>query len=199
MAPRRVDEHTVFLNVPFDRSYERLFVSLIVTLVSLGRTPRSVLEIPEMGQGRLARLHDLLISCRVSVHDLSRVGMPVRFNMPFELGLAFSLRQMTGRHDFVIFERRQNRLDTTLSDLKGCDPLVHGGRPQTLERLLLTALALPTKRPEAEAVRRLSMGACRILPELREPRSATIVTPDGYARLVEVAIELAVRAGMLRV
>jgi hypothetical protein len=118
--------------------------------------------------------------------------------MPFELGLAFSLRQMTRQHDFIIFERKLNRLDTTLSDLKGCDPLVHEGRPQTLERLLLRALAVPTRRPDPQAVRRLSTQVCRILPQLKESRSATIFTSDGYARLVEVAIELALRAGLLR-
>jgi len=46
----------VFLNVPFDDSYEPLFVSLIAALVALGRTPRCVLEVPETGNARLESL-----------------------------------------------------------------------------------------------------------------------------------------------
>ena len=87
----------VFLNVPFDIGYERLFVALISALVSLGRVPRCVLEIPEQGIGRLSRIFRLVRTCPVSVHDLSRVGQPVRFNMPFELGLAVALYRMEGR------------------------------------------------------------------------------------------------------
>jgi len=74
------DSQAVFLNVSFDRSYERLFVAQISILVSLGRIPRCVLEIPEEGQGRLHRILGLLQQCPVSIHDLSRVGLPARFS-----------------------------------------------------------------------------------------------------------------------
>ena len=79
------EKRSVFLNVPFDGSYERIFVALISSLIALGRNPRCVLEIPETGQGRLVRILQLIRACPVSIHDLSRVGLPVRFNMPFEL------------------------------------------------------------------------------------------------------------------
>ena len=39
---------------------------------------------PEMGDGRQTRILDLMQSCSFSIHDLSRAGMPVRFNLPFE-------------------------------------------------------------------------------------------------------------------
>ena len=98
----KVDEQSVFLNVPFDKGFERLFVSLVAAIVALGRTPRCVLEVAERGDGRLNRIHELIQKCRVSIHDLSRIGTPVRFNMPFELGLAYSLMKMGGNHDFII-------------------------------------------------------------------------------------------------
>jgi hypothetical protein len=82
------DPKSVFLNVPYDDEYQSFFVTLVATLVLLGQTPRCVLEIQETGAGRLARIFDLLRSCGVSIHDLCRVGTPVRFNMPFELGMA---------------------------------------------------------------------------------------------------------------
>src|SRR3989304_2500148 len=104
------DEKAVFLNVPFDRTYQPLFLALIATLVSIGRVPRSVLEVPDRGQGRLRRIMSLIESCRVSLHDLSRVGAPARFNMPFELGLASSLRlrdRGAGRHLVVLLEANE--------------------------------------------------------------------------------------------
>ena len=113
---------SVFLNLPFDKSYERLFVAMISALVAIGRTPRCVLEVPEQGDGRLARILHLIRSCSVSVHDLSRVGLPARFNMPFELGIAFTLRRIDGgRHRFVLLEAKGHRLQKTLSDLNGID------------------------------------------------------------------------------
>lgn len=86
------DSKAVFINVPFDRSYESLFVTLVGTLVFLGQEPHCVLEVREKGEGRLTRIVDLMRMCRLSIHDLSRVGMPARFNMPFELGLACALK-----------------------------------------------------------------------------------------------------------
>jgi len=40
------DPRDVYLNVPFDKAYERQFVALIAALVAIGRTPRCVLELP---------------------------------------------------------------------------------------------------------------------------------------------------------
>ena len=86
------DPRHVFINAPFDAAYEPLFVTLVGTLVFLGQQPHCVLEVPEKGDGRLQRILDLIRTCRTSVHELSRVGTPVRFNMPFELGLACALK-----------------------------------------------------------------------------------------------------------
>jgi len=125
---RESDQHNVFINAPFDARYEPLFITLVGTLVFLGQAPRCVLEIPETGRGRLNRIFELIQECRMSVHDLSRVGTPVRFNMPFELGLACALGMSTGRHDLIVFDSKPFRLDRTLSDYKGRDPLIHGNR-----------------------------------------------------------------------
>jgi len=78
----------VFINAPFDAAYEPLFITLVGMLVFLGQEPYCVLEVREKGEGRLARIIELIRNCRMSIHDLSRVGLPARFNMPFELGLA---------------------------------------------------------------------------------------------------------------
>jgi hypothetical protein len=124
MLPAR-DSTAVFLNVPFDPAYQPYFVTLVGTLVSLGQTPRCVLEIPETGAGRLTRIFELLSSCRASIHDLCRVGVPARFNMPFELGVACALALQGEPHEIVVLDRQRYRLDRTLSDYKGRDPLIY--------------------------------------------------------------------------
>src|SRR3972149_2701488 len=109
----RVDPTAVFLNVPFDTRYEPLFVALIATLTSIGRKPRTVLELPEQGQGRLSRIIEPLEACQVSLHDLSRVGPPARFNMPFELGLAYAVRRYDPtekKRSLVLLESVNHRL-----------------------------------------------------------------------------------------
>ena len=82
-----------FLNVPYDKKYEKLFLAFIAGLCRFGLVPRATIEIPG-SQRRLDRIIDLIDECRYSFHDLSRVTLDrnppptPRFNMPFELGLA---------------------------------------------------------------------------------------------------------------
>lgn len=118
----------VFINCPFDDAYSKLFLSQIAALVCLSRTPRCALELPDDGRGRLQKLFALIKSCDISVHDLSRVGTPVRFNMPFELGIACTImHELKEHHEIRILERMPNRLGRTLSDLRFIDPIIHGG------------------------------------------------------------------------
>src|SRR5262245_52056237 len=89
-----VDGQDVFLNVPFDTEYAPLFLALIAGLTALGRTPHCVLEVASGGRNRLERIFSLMESCDASIHDLSRITLSgpqdvPRFNMPFELGMAY--------------------------------------------------------------------------------------------------------------
>lgn len=126
MSPSTPDDKAVFVNCPFDPAYEPLFVSLVGTLIFLGQKPRCVLEVRETGDGRLARIFELIRACRISVHDLSRVGAPARFNMPFELGLACALKLAeSSKYEVFVMDAVDYRMDRTLSDYKGRDPLIH--------------------------------------------------------------------------
>jgi hypothetical protein len=197
---RSPDPNSVFLNVPFDRRYESLFVTLVGTLVSLGRTPRSVLEISESGEERLERIQGLLEKCRVSIHDLSRVGIKggVRFNMPFELGLACSLRRYAGHHDFVVLEAQRHRVDRTLSDLRGIDPGVHGNRVGGMMVCVRDRLGVTGQEPKRHDVewvrRRLRRVATRIKDEEGQ---YTIFHRGTYLQLVYAATELASSRGLI--
>src|SRR2546425_6001346 len=113
---RRLPTNTAFINVPYDASYESLFLALIAGLSGFGLIPRATLEIPTSAR-RLNRIVGLLRRCRYSFHDLSRVELDPRppktprFNMPFELGLAVTLEQTRARrHSWFVFEARAHRV-----------------------------------------------------------------------------------------
>jgi len=155
----RVDPLSVFLNVPFDEKHEPIFLGMVVGLVSLGLKPRSVIEIPETGWGRMARLFDLLCSCGASIHDLSRVEDKVpRFNMPFELGLAFALSRLKkAPHPFFVFEAKRFRLNKTLSDLNMLDPRIHHNKGLEAIKCVHDCIFVKGKKPpaaEAETIYR---------------------------------------------
>jgi hypothetical protein len=152
---REACRRSVFLNVPFDQRYEPLFVALISALVSLGREPHCVLEIPEQGTGRLPRIFRLIRSCPVSVHDLSRVGLPVRFNMPFELGLAVAVSRIERRPKFILLESKQHRLQKTLSDVNGFDPGIHHSKVRGMIECCMALLGEPQGNPDVQKVFRV--------------------------------------------
>jgi hypothetical protein len=192
------DPSSVFLNVPFDRGYEPLFITLVGTLICLGQKPRCVLEVTETGDGRLRRIFDLIRKCSMSVHDLSRIGPPVRFNMPFELGLACSLRLLPGSsHEVVVLEAKNWRLDRTLSDYKGRDPLIHYNRCDDLVTCLLdvvTSRSLPDAKDLRESAETLRQTAAAIKRRLR---IQSVFRASAFRAISEAATEIAVTAGYI--
>src|SRR4051812_29932794 len=99
-------QRSVFINVPYDLKYERLFAALIAGIVSLCREPKVVLS-DISGDVRLDRLIRMIRSCRVSLHDLSRTGATrtpagrvPRFNMPIELGIALAIKKAYPRKKY---------------------------------------------------------------------------------------------------
>jgi hypothetical protein len=152
---------SVFLNVPFDANYRRLFVAMVVGVTAHGAIPRCVLELPSSAD-RLKRLRRLIRVCSISFHDLSRVtstrtthGLVPRFNMPFELGLAMA----SPSAKCFLFEERPYRLQVSLSDVNGTDPLIHHADPLELlarirDALYRRSLSLPAVRGAFDEVQR---------------------------------------------
>jgi hypothetical protein len=196
MASPARDPGSVFLNVPFDRGYEPFFVTLVSALVSLGQTPRCVLEVRERGQGRLARIYELLRSCGVSIHDLSRAGQPVRFNMPFELGLACSIALAGEAHDIAVLDAVPYRLDRTLSDYKGRDPLIYHRRLDGIVDCiadLFQIAHIPTPavlKAEARILRRSAR-------EIAKQYGGTVFRPAAFRALVAASTDRARSRGLI--
>lgn len=67
--------------------------------------------------------------------------------MPFELGLS-----AMGSGRFFVLEEEAYRLQVTLSDLNGYDPLIHRGDPEVLLRKMRDALYSPRHRPSHRAL-----------------------------------------------
>jgi len=189
---------SVFLNVPFDKDYEPLFVGLISALAALGRTPRSVLEVPEQGEGRLARIFGLIRQCPVSIHDLSRVELPVRFNMPFELGIAVALSRIERSHKFVLLEAKRHRLQKTLSDVNGIDPGIHNAAVRGVISCVLSHLGKPQGNPDAKRVASTHRQLWKIIPSLKAIHGRTnIYSRSIFTELVEAATRLAKKEGLV--
>ena len=165
----------------------------------MGLTPRSVVEIPERGDGRMSRLHEIIEECRTSIHDLSRVSSPPRFNMPFELGLASAFKHRNPNHHIIVLESKPYRLQQTLSDYNGYDPIIHKG---SRIRLLMAILDLfdATSDPDPKSVHKvrngLNVAAVKIKKDYRQE---LITTPGVYKQIVLAAMNLALNEGLLRI
>ncbi len=165
--PKRIE--SVFLNIPYDVAFEKLYLAYIVGLTQLGFRINAALAVPS--QGRLETIINLIEHSDFSIHDLSRIeasrGVP-RFNMPVELGLAlFRSHVANGKHTVFIFESRRYRAQRSTSDVNGIDPQIHGGAARGLMaglRNIFRQAGDVTTVPEMLASYR---AVKRKLPELR--------------------------------
>lgn len=200
--PSAISEQNVFLNVPFDPRYQSLFIALILGLTALGRQPRCVLEVPSSGQNRLDRIYGLLAGCENSIHDLSWVSLSgrfrlPRFNMPFELGMAFALTRQKS-HRFFVLERQAFRLQISLSDLNGLDPHIHGGTQAGILRCVLDCFGTPHGSPSFSLLQTLASRLNRVVSTLlREQGFQTAFHPHIFRQIVRAASELAQAEGLI--
>lgn len=197
-----VQDQTVFLNVPFDEKYRPLFIGLVGTLTALGREPHCVLEIPSSGRNRLERIYDLMTSCRSSIHDLSRVTLSSslrvpRFNMPFELGLAYAIAQRQSHHLFAL-EERSHRLQASLSDFNGHDPYIHGGTQEGIIRCVLDCFGTGPEQPSFAKLKSLTRRLGRSVLDLqREQGIREPFHPYMFRQTVDTAAYLARAEGLI--
>lgn len=194
LAP--VDGRDVFLNVPFDTEYAPLFLALIAGLTALGRSPHCVLEVPSGGRNRLERIFRLMESCDASIHDLSRITLSgpqdvPRFNMPFELGMAYALAQKVS-HDFFVLEEKPFRLQASLSDLNGHDPHIHDSTPSGALRCVLNCFGAPSGVPSMPALEALARQLVKLALKLQREMGVTSpFHPYIFRRIVTAGIEIA--------
>jgi hypothetical protein len=168
-VPRTKSIESVFLNIPYDSSFEDLYLAYIVGLTQLGLRILAALAVPN--QGRLATIIDLIEKSHFSIHDLSRVevsrGVP-RFNMPVELGLALYRSHATkGKHRVFIFESKAHRAQRSTSDVNGIDPQIHKGTPKGVMSALRNIFRQPGDATTVPEMLTSYQAVRRKLPELR--------------------------------
>jgi hypothetical protein len=141
----------VFLNAPYDKSFEPLFLAYLVGITGFGLVPRATIQIQGSGH-RITCILELIHSCEYSIHDLSRVELSPppdsvpKFNMPFELGLAYH-HSLSGNHTCFIFESEYKRFERSLGDLKGVDIYQHKSNVEKLFSELTGALVKENLMP----------------------------------------------------
>jgi hypothetical protein len=163
---------SVFLNIPYDRDFESLYLAYVVGLVRLGFEPRVTVAVPN-DIGRLDTIIDLIQHCEYSIHDLSRIqpsasGIP-RFNMPLELGLAlYRSRTTTKEHRVYIFEQENYRIQQSTSDLNGLDPWIHDGTPKGVMSQLRNVFLRESEASTAPQMMAAYRAIKRALPRMKE-------------------------------
>lgn len=170
----------VFLNVPYDHDFEKLFLAYIAGITAFGLVPRATLEIPSSSR-RLDKIIALIETCRYSVHDLSRVKCnphaprTPRFNMPFELGLAVAYQRKVGgeKHSWFVCEAMQFRLAKSLSDLNGTDPYIHDGKIVGVFRELCNIFARSDRQPTTQQMGQVYREISQNLAEIMRRSGAT--------------------------
>lgn len=124
----RVPTRQVFINCPFDETYHPFIEAATFPILACGYIPRCALEFGDTGYARLSRITDLIDQCDFSLHDIS---VP-RFNMPFELGLAWGRKRKTSNKKILVIRLDLHSHERSFSDLKALDPVSHSGDPLEL-------------------------------------------------------------------
>lgn len=162
-------QQRVFLNIPYDERFERIYLAYITALSAMGFLPRATLGIG--GNRRLDRIATLIESCSYSIHDLSRVQLDrnaprtPRFNMPFELGLAVAWARANRRHKWLVFESVKRRLAKSMSDLDGTDAYIHEGTVRGVMREVCNAFVSPNQ-PTVPQMMRMYRDLRRGVPKI---------------------------------
>jgi hypothetical protein len=172
VAKQKRPRTEVFLNIPYDKKFERLFIAYIAGVSAFGLAPRATLEIPDSSR-RLDKILKLIDDCEYSIHDLSRVERDrkkpstPRFNMPFELGLTVAHQKHKKKEGWYVFESVSYRLEKSLSDLNGTDPRIHEGKIAGVFAELCQIFKRRGRQPTAQQM-------SRIYREVRRDQTAVL-------------------------
>ncbi len=135
----------VFINCPFDAQYVNMFRACTFAILDAGFIPRCSMEVDNAAEFRLEAIIRIIRECRYGIHDLSRVELDSksnlpRFNMPFELGVFYSAKHFGNapqkRKVCLIVEKQKYRCQKFISDIAGIDVTPH----QNTQKILILAI-----------------------------------------------------------
>ncbi|MEO1151471.1 MAG: hypothetical protein AAFW83_10865 [Pseudomonadota bacterium] len=130
---------SVFVNCPFDKSYDFIFNAIIFVIYDCGYIARCAKEEDDSGSVRAQKIYDLISECRYGIHDISETklceknSLP-RFNMPYELGLFIGCKELGFKKSktkrTLVFDVEKHRYQKFLSDFSGQDIKAHSNKPE---------------------------------------------------------------------
>jgi hypothetical protein len=130
-------ENSVFINVPFDRRYKKLFDALVFAVHDCGFVAHCSKEEADSSNVRVQSIARIMDQCRFGIHDLSRTTLDSehrlpRFNMPLELGIFLGAKRYGGpkqrRKACLVLDRDPYRYQIFCSDIGGQDISAHNNR-----------------------------------------------------------------------
>ena len=120
-----------FINLPYAKRYEKVYLAFIAGVAGYGLVPTAAVRDPASNY-QLERIFNLISAADYSFHDLSWMALDTRsprtprLNMAFELGLAVAITKCRApKHQWFVFDTMSYRLDKALSDLGGIRPRIH--------------------------------------------------------------------------
>lgn len=124
--------------------------------------------------------------------------MPVRFNMPFELGLACALKLAEpDRYEIFVLDAKPYRIDRTLSDYKGRDPLIHRGTCEGMVACLLDTFVTDIQGAQSEFRRATAALRKSVRLLKRSVRATSLFRPALFRLLVAAATDIARERGFI--
>lgn len=132
-------EDSVFINCPFDLTYRVTFHALVFAVHDCGYFARSALEIDDSGQVRIQKIQQVILECRLGIHDILRTEPDAetklpRFNVPLDLGLFLGAKRYGDARQqsksCKILDTERFRYQRFCSDIAGQDISAHGGNPE---------------------------------------------------------------------
>jgi len=129
-----VADRDVFINCPFDPSYQRFFRAIVFVVIRSGFRARCALETDDTTENRFEKICKIISDCRYAIHDISRTELDPasnlpRFNMPLELGIFLGAKRFgTSTHKSkrcIVLDRERYRYQRYISDIAGHDIYSH--------------------------------------------------------------------------
>lgn len=171
--------NSVFINVPFDRRYKKLFDGLVFAVHDCGFIARCAKEEADSSQIRVEKLYKIIEQCQFGIHDLSRTTPDAahrlpRFNMPLELGVFLGGKRYGNpkqrRKSCLILERDPYRYQVFCSDIAGQDIRAHNNTVKNaivaVRDWLRGARAGSTQIPGGERIAERYVSFRRDLPKM---------------------------------
>jgi hypothetical protein len=153
--PKPPASKSVFINCPFDKSYQPFFQAIVFAVCDCGFAPRCALEIQDASQTRIDKIFRMISECKYGIHDICRTEPdPVthlpRFNMPLELGIFLGAKHFGDDKQnlkvCLILDKDRFRYQSFISDIAGQDITAHLDSEEELLKVVRDFLRNASRR-----------------------------------------------------